>query len=162
MATRYVPFSLVEASKILIDEMGFTQIAVPGCGEVVFERKVETTTGKSFPYRVRIYSTIDRTTGITRENGADAIRLVIVDEATGKMPKGADSRVFRTKNALENTRTRARELFRYVMDEYHHCPKCQSLMTEKKGRSGPFLGCIRYKDTGCKGTREVRSISEKV
>jgi hypothetical protein len=152
---RYVPISESEMDNLLVSEMEFTKVDVPAGYEFVYERQVETKSGKKFPYTVRIYSSIVR--GESRGCGEDAIRVVLVDHEKNRVLKlngekgKAGQRIYRTKNALSNLKDRCREYFRKVISE--GCPNCGAVMAERKGKNGNFLGCTRYPD--CNGTRNI-------
>lgn len=157
--TRYVPIEQGQMEQLLQTEMGFTRADEGNCWEMIWVRDVVTTSGHAFPYQIKVYSTIDIRTKMSRDSGTDAIRVVLMDKVTGYPVKSAEKKVLRTKSALINTRERARELFRHVL-EGPHCPKCSALMVKRK--AGPeqheFWGCTHYapKNTyHCNGTRKV-------
>jgi len=164
MAQRYVPISREEFTAVMT-KAGFTEVRLQGCLEAVFERQVvrEPRVGcgctapaggelpKHYPYKVRIYSTIDLRDDASRDCGTDAIRVQLVDMETGK-PLAVERKVLRTKSALPNTLERARDLWRWVLDPKHYCPQCKHLLVEREGKFGTFLGCSRYPT--CKGTRQ--------
>jgi hypothetical protein len=87
---------------------------------------------------------------MTRECGGDAIRVLLMDNALGRGV--LDWRVYRTVSALENTKERARDAWRYVMNKSNHC-QCGALMVERTGQRGSFFGCTAYPH--CKRTRPV-------
>ena len=155
--TRYVEISESAMREMLEGEMGFVQVRLDGTTELVFERQVETKGGRTFPYKVRVYSSIAY--GQSRGVGEDAIRVVLVDMETnrpmkvlgeGKQGK-AGRRIYRTKSALPNLRERCRDYFRHVMA--NPCPECGSVMAVRKGPRGPFLGCTNFPE--CRGTKEI-------
>lgn len=164
--SRYVRRSEAEVRQLLEDQMGFTETEytverwkeqrwIPW--ERVWERQVVTASGKEFPYWIICYSTVDRRTNSTRDCATDAIRFVLVaDSPDGRPITRAEKRVYRTKGAIENMKARARELYRFVMDADHTCPKCNALMDERVvKKAGPrkgnkFLGCTRFPE--CNGT----------
>lgn len=156
---RYVPITHTEMADLLERDMGFHRADESTCWEMIWVRDVETRSGQKFPYQVKVYSTIDLRTRVTRECGQDAIRLVLIDTITGRPVKKADKRVFRTMNALINLRKRARDLFKYVI-EGPHCPKCSSVMVKRTGGPGnhEFWGCSHYAPNNpwhCTGTRQL-------
>lgn len=155
MTSRYVPINKQDMDDLLIEQMGFQIVNIAGTYEYVYERQVETKAGFKHPYSVRVYSSVDMHSGWTRENGTDAIRLVLWDMNHDEPIHAAEKRVYRTKGAKNNLRERARDLFREVMDPNHHCPCCNAHMVVRKGRNGNFLGCVEFRHTGCKGTRRV-------
>jgi len=157
--SRYVEIDETEMRDLLESEMGFTQVRIDGTYELVFERQVETKGGKTFPYKVRVYSSIFG--GASRGCGEDAIRVVLVDMETdrpmkimGEGKKGkAGRRIYRTKSALTNLRDRCRDYFRHVM--LNSCPKCGKVMAIRKGKNGDFLGCTGYPE--CNGTKQLKN-----
>ena len=156
MTSRYVEISYEKMNETL-ESIGFSKVYPKGVIEYVWERQVEDTAGKEFPYAVRVYSSVDARTMTTRDCGADAIRVVLMDLATGralklKSGKGkAGQRIYRTKNALPTLKERCREYFIKVIRE--GCPKCGAVMAERAGKNGKFLGCTKYPE--CNGTRKV-------
>jgi hypothetical protein len=140
----YVPLDVERLKQVVEKEMAFREVSINGCGERVWERRIVTKSGQSFPYRIVIYSSIDKNSEHSREVGEDAIRLVIIDEETGR-PVAKAIRTHRTKNAIENTRIKARDLFKTVITS-KTCPKCSSIMVERTNKKdgGVFWGCSRY------------------
>lgn len=154
--SRYVPISETEMRDLLETQMGFEQIRLDGTIELVFQRQVSSKSGKTFPYAVRVYSSIAY--GGSRECGEDAIRVVLVDLETGRAMKvlgegkgKAGKRIYRTKSAMTNLRERCRDYFRHVFS--HSCPKCGKVMAVRTGRNGKFLGCSNYPE--CDGTKQL-------
>jgi len=154
---RYVEISEADMTDLMEVQMGFAKIELSGTTEIVWQRQVETKSGEKFPYAVRVYSSIAY--GTSRGCGEDAIRVVLINLDTGRPIKlqptkgKAGKRIYRTKSAMPNLRTRCRELFAYVINPGHHCPDCDSLMATRKGGYGEFLGCTNYPD--CRGTRKI-------
>ena len=142
MSTSFVPIKHQDMNYLMRD-MGFLS-TTPAGGEVVYERAVTTTSGKHFPFTIRVYSSIRKDTGWSAPNGTDAIRVVLMDNLTGRPAKGSETRVHRTKNALPNTRKRCRSVFKYVLD--NTCQSCGGLMVERVNHwSGDkFMACSRY------------------
>ena len=156
MKSRYVEIKYDKMAQTL-EDIGFSAVNVSGCVEYVWERQVEDTAGKEFPYTVRVYSSVDKRTNTTRDCGADAIRVVLMDLETGramklKTGKGkAGQRIYRTKSALINLKARCREYFVKVIQD--GCPECGAVMAERAGKFGNFLGCTKF--PACKGTRKI-------
>lgn len=158
MASRYVAITHT-AMAAQLEGIGFFPLNLSGCVEFVWQRNVESKSGKHFPYAVRVYSSVDKRTGMTRDCGADAIRVVLMDLESGralklKSGKGkAGQRIYRTKNALPTLVERCREYFGKVIHD--GCPKCGSVMAERAGKNGNFLGCTKY--PACNGTKKLES-----
>lgn len=157
MTKRYVEISETEMTALMEDEMGFDREFPPGTTEIVWQRQIESKSGDKFPYAVRVYSSVAY--GSTRGCGEDAIRVLIINLDTGRPIKltpqkgKAGKRIYRTKSAMSNLRTRCREFFAYVINPANQCPDCNSLMVSRKGKFGEFLGCTNYPD--CRGTRKI-------
>ena len=129
--------------------MGFTIVNLPGTFELVYERKIPNT-----DYGVRIFSSIDKHTAISRDVGADAIRVTLWNYAKNR-PIKMDRRVNRTgteKGVLERTRERARELWGWCTK--HQCSCGHGIMVERSGKNGKFLGCSNYPD--CTNTAPIK------
>mgnify|MGYP005838477765 CR=1 FL=1 len=138
---RYVPISETDI-RDLMNKMGFSVTQDSRGSELVFERKVEGKSGKSYPHFIRVYSSVVPSAG-SRDCGEDAIRIVLFNSDIGKPVKQAGKkRIYRTKNALPNLRERCREIFKEVMK--NSCPKCNHVMVERKGKFGSFMGCTNY------------------
>ncbi len=159
----YVEFTYDQAKQVLVEDMGFKCINdvdpnSEGFGinanEYVFERVVKNENaddfmkalkGDNFRYSIRIFSSLDRKTKRTREIGSDAIRVTLFDLKQDR-PVKAERRVNRTVNAFRNMKERAQELWKYVADGNHVCPKCESLLVKRtaKRTKKNFLGCSNY------------------
>lgn len=142
---RYVPIRYEDIREVLEDLMGFERRDDDRCWEMIWVRPVITKSGVRFPYEIKVYTTVDIRTEVSRDVGTDAIRVVLMDTVTGRPVKKAEKRVFRTKNALTNLRERCRDMFKHVM-QGPHCPKCSSLMVVREGGPGKhkFWGCTHY------------------
>jgi len=158
MGTRYVERTREEVEG-LFHEMGFKEVDLPGCNEMVFERGVIQV--ESDPNRqhadtglvIRAYTSVARNG--TRECGADAGRVILVDRETGK-GVWKSSRCYRTKSFLDNMRKRCREAWK-AASTLPECPVCKGRMVAraKKGQKKPsFYGCAKY--PGCRGTRSMK------
>ena len=128
-------------------DMGFNHIRIPGTLEMVFERMIPNS-----DFSVRIYSSIDPRTGVSRVVGSDAIRVILFNHKKDRGLK-VEKRVNRTgteDNVLARTRSRAREIWGWYRD--NKC-SCGGVMVKRKGSKGEFLGCSNYPD--CKNTAQV-------
>lgn len=129
-----------------MNDMGFSHIRIPGTLEMVFERIINN------DFAVRIYSSIDPRTGVSRKVGADAIRVLLFNKTKDRGVK-VEKRVNRTgteDGVLTRTRDRAREVWGWYTK--NQC-SCGGVMVERKGPKGKFLGCSNYPD--CKNTAQV-------
>lgn len=143
MSDRYVEIDKEYFETLVIKEMGFEVIPMPNTFEVVYTRKIDDN------YSMYIYSSIDKATGITRNCGDDAIRIVIGyrDENNNIKLTSFLKRVYRTKSALPNTLTKSRELWK----EFKHAPrcnKCGNLLVERRNSktNEKFMGCVNWKN----------------
>jgi hypothetical protein len=137
-----------------MSDIGFSEVSLPGTWEHAWERLITCRLSQG-RYKIRILSSIDITTKVTRDCGSDAIRVLLLD-TQGKRPDRPvmDFRVHRTLNALANTVKRAREAYGYVSKHPdHHCT-CGSLMVVRGKPGREFLGCTAYPD--CKQTRPIQ------
>ena len=141
MATnRYRPFCRQDF-EVLMTQIGFTEVCLDGVFEHVYQRIIYNGPFPSDRFAIRIYSSVDIATTVTRDNGSDAIQIFLYDLKINKIV--CKWKVHRTKNALLNTKERARDAWNYVMKAEHHC-HCNSLMVERSGKRGIFLGCNAF------------------
>ncbi len=127
-----------------MDDMGFKHITLPGTVEMVFERDIPNS-----DFSVRVYSSIDPRTGVSRKVGADAVRVLLFNKAKERGAK-VEKRVNRTGSedgVMARTRSRAREVWGWYTQ--NKC-SCGGVMVTRKGPKGNFLGCSNYPD--CKNT----------
>lgn len=149
----YQAFSYQQFSAAM-SEIGFTEVSLPGTWEHAWERSVNCRLSQG-RYKIRILSSVDVSTGVTRDCGSDAIRIFLLD-TQGKRPDRPvlDFRANRTANALANVVKRAREAYGYVSKHpEHHC-SCGSLMVVRGKPGRQFLGCTAYPD--CKQTHPIQ------
>ena len=88
--------------------------------------------------------------GISRNVGADAIRVVGWDMVSDRPMSVSEGRVNRTDNWSENLKTRIQTVISKVV-EMRDAPKCKicgGMMTEMNGKYGKFMGCLNYKNHG--------------
>jgi len=164
MGRNYVERTKQEFDDLLIGKYKFRLATISdGVGsmtrEFVYQRD-----GAHVPYSVRVYSSVHVSTGRTRECGEDAIRVVMVEQATGRprkiMGEGPKSkagrRINRTKNAMRTLERRIREYMLMGTPEFL-CSNCGSLMSVRNGKHGKFLGCTKWapNDEGCPGVRSA-------
>lgn len=151
MANRYRAFSFSEINTVMTT-IAFKAVNVPGTLEHVFERRIHNVPGQPDRYTVRIYTSVDKQTGFTRDCGEDAIRVTLCDGEKDHKVLLSWS-VLRTENAFENTKKRARQAWKYAITPGHQCRRCGSLMIERDGKLGRFLGCTGYPE--CEATRDI-------
>lgn len=101
---------------------------------------------------LRIFSTVDKTTGKAREKGADAIRCVIWDRHTNA-PISGKKKTLRIQTWEKNLKKKIVDLFKNAEEYVRECPKCGSgFLVERTGKYGDFLGCNRYPN--CRYTQQ--------
>ena len=121
-----------------------------GAGELVYESvgvriKHPTVT-------LRIYSTVDKQSRISRPKGDDAIRLVLWDTKTENVV-GGEKKTLRIDTWRKNLRSKITNLLDQWDGFIAECPKCGSVMTRRDGEYGEFFGCVRYPE--CQVTRQI-------
>jgi len=112
---------------------------------------------------LRVFSSVDVRSKISREYGADAIRLVLINAKF-------DVPIFKGKKTLrmENWRNHLIEKINHILDNPKFfdrmCPACNNPLVIRIGRSGEFWGCSKY--PGCRYTdtyvEPARKQSERV
>ena len=126
----------------------------PRCKEIVYERDITTASGVDYPFKLRIYSSIDQRDNECRSKGKDAIRVLLVKK-NGRVVKKT-TRINRVgEDVMLRVMDRCRELFRYAIDPTNKCSKCEDgvlvLREPKRGQAWKaFKGCSNY--PVCKGS----------
>jgi hypothetical protein len=137
--------------KALMTDMKFQEIDLPDTMEYAFEHVIANQRVQANRFKIQILSSVDKNTGITREVGSDAIRILLLD--TRNQKPVASWVAHRTTNAFTTVRERARDAFRYVTHHpEHHC-SCGALMSVRKSRGKQFLGCSTF--PVCKETKPI-------
>lgn len=141
---RYCPITR-DDFRDMMTEMGFVEFIPEGTFEFVYERNILNRDKTISRFKLRIYSSVSIHDRVTRESGKDAIRVLIMDTVIDKSVQ--EWTVHRTKNALLNTRERARDAYRFALnaDRCH----CGALKVERKGKYGKFFSCSAFPI--CKG-----------
>lgn len=138
MKTRYTEITYSQFQS-LMNGMGFKEIVVEGTHERIWSFVLVGTS-----YEIRIYSSIGNKSGVTRNNGKDAIRVLLWNCITGKPI--ISERVYRTAGALTNTKLKARQIYKHFRD--NKCT-CGGVLVNRISYSAPnkghkFLGCSNY------------------
>lgn len=152
---------MAEAVTITKEEMdafmgavGFTE-ALPDhpCGEVCYEAPYGTQ-----GCRLRVYSTIAKE-DVSREVGADAIRVVCVDPE-GSVFLKPFKRVHRVRlwrknllNRIDEGHAKASSL---LWREPMPCGRCGGVLKMKTGKHGSFMGCTSY--PRCRNTKRIEEV----
>lgn len=101
---------------------------------------------------LRIYSTVDKRTNISRGKGNDAIRLVAVVKPTGS-PVTGEKKTLRIKTWKKNLREKIEAMLDNKDELITICDECGGVMLPKEGKYGEFLGCYNYPE--CNNTLNV-------
>lgn len=142
--TKYIPITYSQFKSFMEDELKFKEIVVEGVHERIWSFVIVGTS-----YEIRVFSSVSNVTDVTRHNGKDAIRCILIDTTKGTKPLVSHS-VYRTKNALPNVRKYCRELWK------SHRSKCAcgGLMVQRVSSTNHrFLGCTNYPN--CKNTQNI-------
>lgn len=158
--SRYRPI-VREEFEATMNGIGFSEVPVEG-NERAYQRTI---TNGPTPNRfaVRVFSSILKGAGVSRDCGGDAIRVHVIDmhlrDAANRPKIVADfARVYRTAGALENTKERCREAYGYVVKNHHlHCPKCNAMLAKRtvKSTGRSFFGCTAY--PACNHTQQIEN-----
>lgn len=102
----------------------------------------------------RIFSTIDKRTGKSREKGNDSVKLVAWDKNINR-PVGGRSYSKRLGTLPENLLPKIKSLIEEYDQYLHPCEECGAWMVERENSSSgnKFLGCVRYPD--CTNTAPI-------
>jgi hypothetical protein len=150
--THFRPFSYADFLSWMA-EVGFQEVDLPNTEEYAFERVIVCKRAEDRPGRftIRIFSSVDKRSGVTREIGSDAIRILLLDaKRDGPVMSWM---VKRTINAHTNVVQRARDAWGYVsLHPEHHC-SCGHLMVARKSKGKAFLGCSAFPE--CKKTKQI-------
>lgn len=140
-------------------EVGLKRIIAQSAGNLIsFEEKNQFGT-EEFVYvmktknpsaDIKIYSSVSKNSLFSRKKGSDAIRCVI--EYKGKEIYRGTSHTKRIQTWEKNLEHKILSLSATAL-KLKHCPKCSSVLTERKGPRGNFLGCSNF--PRCKHTQNV-------
>lgn len=100
---------------------------------------------------LRVYSSIEKSSGLSRDKGKDAIRTVIWHKEEQR-PIGGRTRTHRITTWKKNLRKKIESLLDEWKDEVEVCDECGSFMAKREGQYGPFYGCLSY--PRCENTKE--------
>lgn len=101
--------------------------------------------GKMETIELRVFSTVDKRTGVSRDKGSDSIKTVIWDKRENK-PIAGRERTHRIKTWRDNLGPKIQDLRNGVGKHTVICEKCGEWMVEREGKYGKFLGCLGYPD----------------
>jgi hypothetical protein len=90
-----------------------------------------------------VYSTINPKSGMSRERGADAIRMVLMYKNTKAVMK--ESKTLRTSNWAKNLEDKIKDLTEKTTE--YRCPWGHPLIKRSgRGGKGSFYGCANFPD----------------
>lgn len=149
----YTQISENEMDGFLLDK-GFEEIKIKNVKEKVYKYSF---TVNDHPVQIRVYSTIDKRTGMARGKGNDAIRVEVYKwdvDSEEFVHVGHSKRVHRIETWRKNLGKRLSN----VSDMFGPaCPNCGDMMVLRDGSNGKFWGCSKYHSTGCDGTRNYNT-----
>lgn len=147
---RYVKITRDEFEEFL-DSTDLEWKAVDSLGkEIVYE--TEDAAPDYDVVTMRIFSSIDQRTGVVRDKGADAIRLVLWNNLVGA-PVSGMKKTLRIETWKKNLREKVVDLYDKSSKMVKECPECGSILVRREGKYGDFLGCSNYPE--CDYTENV-------
>lgn len=150
-ARRYTRISLEEFQEFM-DSLpyDFTADLPENTIEVVFETDEAVIFEKDVV--LRVYSTIDSRTGLSRDHGADAIRTVLWSKDLDK-PVGGRTKTMRITTWRKNLRKKIESIMDETSEYVNRCDECNGFLVKRDGKYGEFLGCVNYPE--CNNTEEI-------
>lgn len=165
----YVTIEEEEFEEFLLREYGKEEVTLVGdarlteegnfSNELVYAISVrpgvdrgENTVGRYEGLQVRVFSTIDKRTGESRDKGEDAIRTVLWDTKESR-PIAGRSHTKRISTWRENLKPKIDKLRSSIGEVTIVCDRCGNWMVKREGQYGEFLGCLNYPD--CDNTEKV-------
>lgn len=146
MAASYVQPTQKQFDDLLLP-LGFKLMTLPRTVELVYGKRADV---GEMPLSIRVYSSVNPD-GQGREVGTDAIRVNLWTKYSDQpMKVGGEKRVNRTANWQDRLLERIKRL-----TPGPRCPKCDAPMVLRSGKHGEFWGCIAFRVTACKGSRQV-------
>lgn len=93
--------------------------------------------------RVRLYTSIHKSTDTTISCGKDAVRIVVFSSNDIPIDKAT---CYRTKNCFANIKKKVSEFYSKY-NTLKLCTNCKNgHLVEREGQYGKFLGCTNYKN----------------
>lgn len=92
---------------------------------------------------IRVFSSIDSRTGVSRACGADAIRCVVWNHDIEE-PVGGRVRTHRISTWKENLSDKITSLYSQWRKYDQRCPDCGGCLVLRDGKHGEFHGCVNY------------------
>lgn len=154
MSTRYTEITEREMDNFLVEDKGFEVVDMEGVKEKVY-RFVFTV--NDVPVSIRVYSTIDERTGVSRGKGNDAIRVELYKhdpDLDEPVHVGHSKRVHRIQTWRKNLGKRLSNVTEMFGPA---CPSCGDMMVLRDSSNGKFWGCSNYHSDDCTGSRNYNS-----
>lgn len=163
MAANFVdiPAGLVE---LYMMQMSALEVDLRGVKERVYERDVvAATSGKQTPYKLRIYSSINKKDDSCRISGKDSMKVCVVHTKSNMILYS--KRVNRCsadndpKTIMERFLEKARSAYKWALTAPNIECECGRgvyvLRTAKRGKNSgnKFYGCSAFRSHGCKNTK---------
>lgn len=104
---------------------------------------------------IRIFSTVDKSTNVSRDKGSDAIRTTVWDKKS-EMNIGGRTKTLRIKTWKENLEPKIVDIINDTKSRVTECKDedCKTgWLIEREGKYGSFLGCTRY--PSCNYTEKI-------
>lgn len=146
MSGTYTEITESEMNRFLCGKLGFGRGNAFGedANEKVYDYQFDIKSGERLA--IVVYSSIDGLTGLSRDSGSDAIRVVLMWRDTESFEWkaiGSTKRVNRIGTWRKNLRKRLSG-WKNMLEG--RCKSCGAPLTVRKGEYGKFLGCVRYSD----------------
>lgn len=143
---RYVVITQEEFEKFLEEKVPYFWMPVNvDAGEIVYE--TEEFMFEYFDVSLRVFSTIDRGTGKTRDKGEDAIRTVIWNQEVNR-PMGGRKKTLRIETWQKNLRGKIKSIADEWQNYIKPCPECNGWLVQRTGQYGEFMGCSNWSKEG--------------
>lgn len=139
----YDQFTREEFEEFLDEQpYSFELVELPAVKELVYDHKpMEDDMPR---ISLRLFSTIDKRTGVVREKGSDAIRAVLFD-TRGSGNLTGERKTLRIKSWRSNLAPKIERLAENAPSYVHECPRCKTtILRPKEGQYGSFYGCPSY------------------
>lgn len=137
--TGYESITESEFVAFLEEVAAFERVTPPQTKELVFDLPLP-----ADYLSIRIYSSIDKRSGVSRKCGSDAIRCVIWNHDIEE-PVGGRVRTHRIETWRSNLRPKIKSLYGQWREFDRICEECGSVMCVRDANGG-FFGCTSYPD----------------
>jgi hypothetical protein len=102
---------------------------------------------------VKVYSSVDRNTDVSREVGKDSIKIVLAKRTDLKPIRPKFTHVYRIETWKENFRIHLREALESYLGRLLKCEECAGvLILKKSSKNRNFIGCSNFQTNGCRNS----------